>query len=778
MIIDGNTTIAEQLGATAPRRVTFPDGRGTQITPVCYVPQVSDAGMRLPLDGKWRVAVWPFSQSAAELAAPGVDDSGWESVVQPGKVFTQDVETPAASIPNWDRIGLAHIDAEDGAILRRSVRIPEKWAGKRIHLTFDSIYPAGRVYLDGKLLGEHNSGLTPVEYDVTDIVKPGEHALVAVRLLRKHPFVKMDMPRHAGEFAGLAQHAYFHATELVHISEHHLISSVDDSLRQGALSGTVSVRNLTAEWKSARVILGLVDGPMVAVETTVVDIAPNATVALPTSMLVDRPRPWNDEYPNLYGVAITLEVDGLPTQTVKYRTGFRRFELKEGRATLNGNPVKFRGVNHLTYHPEYGMYTPEDWLRQNLALMKKANINCIRTHYLGPRGLADLCDEMGIYLIQELPIDWGTDYIADPEWLGPALMRIQGGVLRDRRHPSVMVWSVGNENMPAKHAEAEDGYNHLRIYDRFVKTLDPSRPTMFPPPGPANKIAGILEVRLGDIADTHYSFSHIERFLETGVVENPIAWDGGFETTTREDALARGWSGVWFSSEYGIANLIPDLLNAPYGDIINDKPVDQDSTATSFEVFTERLRREWGTMRSEPSCLGGAYFPWICGAAGDNPWGWTVWAEDNDWGVVTADLLPKPFFWAMRVLFSPVWFPERVAWKAGQTSISFEVVNQYNTIDLADCKLRTMMAWAKNASTREWRDVPVACPPGARATVTIPIWSQQALESLTQGIITIVRVVLLDPKGFRPITHDIRVTPETVATDTTKELLIGPDVTF
>ena len=128
---------------------------------------------------------------------------------------------------------------------------------------------------------------------------------------------------------------------------------------------------------------------------------------------------------------------------------------------------------------------------------------------------------------------------------------------------------------------------------------------------------------------------------------------------------------MWFSSEYGIANLMPDLLHAPYGDIINDVPEDPDSGRSTLEVFTDRLRREWGFMRGDPTCLGGAYFPWLCGAAGDNPWGWTVWAEDNDWGVVTADLLPKPFFWALRVLFSPVWFPERLTWCRGAGKPAF-----------------------------------------------------------------------------------------------------------
>ncbi len=776
MIINGEELIARQLSVSEVTRITFDGGHETTIHPVSYIPQLCGENNRVSIDGDWQVTRWPFAEDESTLASLMVNDNHWETVMQPGKVFTQDVETAAATISGWDRIGLSHLDPEDGAVIRKVVAIPDRWSGKRIYLTFDGIYPGGRIYLNGILLGEHTSGLTPVEYDVTDLVTPGKKALVAVRLLRRHPFVKMDMPRHAGEFAGISQNAYFHATDDCQIADYHVIASLNDDLSTGTLSGNVTVRNLSEYQRSGEVSVKISDSDKgITWENYFVLIESNSTITIPVSLTVDNPKLWNDEYPNLYNVSITLKLPGEKDQTTIYRTGFRRFDLSGGLPKLNGNPVKFRGVNHLTYHPEFGMYTPESWLRECLILMKKANVNCIRTHYLGPRYLADLCDELGIYLLQELPIDWGTDYIADPLWVGPAMQRIHGGIIRDRHHASVMVWSIGNENMPSKQAEAEDGYNHMKIYNQFAKLLDHSRPTMFPPPGPANTIRGILELRNGDIADTHYSFNHIKNFLKNGVVENPIAWDGGMQSTTREEAIANGWSGVWYSSEYGIANLIPDLLHAPYGDIISDVPENQDSGRSSLEVFTDRLRREWGYMREEPSCLGGAYFPWICGAAGANPWGWTVWAEDNDWGIVTADLLPKPFFWAMRVLFSPVWFPEQVEWHDGENEITFELNNQFNAINLNQCTIRTMLSWAKGACTREWRDILVNCAPGKSCTVTVPIWNNSARESLNKGITTVMRVVIMDPKGFRILTHDIMITPQKVEKDEVKELLIGPD---
>lgn len=207
----------------------------------------------------------------------------------------------------------------------------------------------------------------------------------------------------------------------------------------------------------------------------------------------------------------------------------------------------------------------------------------------------------------------------NPAWMPPALARIEAAVRRDRHHPSLMFWSVGNENMPRTAEVADAACRHLRQFDERVKSLDPTRPTMLPPPGPANQIAGRLELAVGDIADIHYRFKPVDVLQREGRLEQTRAWDGSMETVTREQALARRWSGVWFSSEWGIMNMQTDVLHGPYLSVIADVMEDRQSGRSSLEVFEDRMRREWGRMRDDPTCLGGAYFPWICAGYGDNP---------------------------------------------------------------------------------------------------------------------------------------------------------------
>lgn len=771
MLIDGDRLIRKQLSITRQTKVTFPDGRCTVLTPVFSAPRIDGEENHVSLDGEWKVTRWPFRRPEQELVSPKTVDARWETVSQPGKVFYADPEAESRPIPNWDhwdRVTLRRIHEDDGAVLRRVVRLPRAWTGKRIFLRFDSIYPAGRVYLNGELIGEHLSGLTPAEYDVTDRVRPGAQAVVAVRLIRKHRFAQLDMVRWAAEFAGLAQPACFHVSECLRVADYHMTASLDRKLAKGTLAGSVTLTNHSPRARTATLKLTLSDpsGELVASQPKRVSLGAGQTKNVAMRLTVASPRLWNDEYPNLYTVRLLLSAARQARQCISWRTGFRRLELSPRGARLNGQPVKFRGVNHLTCHYQHGMWTPREWLRENLTWMKRANVNAIRTHFLGPRYLADLCDEMGVYLLQELPIDWGTHYIHDPEWVGPALMRLEGGVRRDRHHPSVMVWTVGNENMPESRAVADDGWNHLAIYDSFVHALDPSRPTMFPPPGPLDEIVkGIFELRVGDIADTHYSFKLVKKFRRTGKVTNPRSWDGYMETTTREEALRRGWSGVWFSSEYGLMNMQPDVLNGPYLSAISDTEEDPLSGRNSLQVFADRLREEWGDMRHDPTCLGGAYFPWMCAGAGaepyGNPWGWVRWAEDSDTGVMCGDLTPKTFFWALRVLFSPVWFPERLTWKKGQKELRFQVLNQFNQINLKDCTLRTQMGigGASMGEMRQFRDVPMRAAPGRTANIRIPIWNPDTMAGLENGRPVVCRCALLAPDGFKILTHDIIVAP-------------------
>ena len=240
-LIEGSKIIDLQLTAAAPTELRCANGQTTSIVPARQTP--CPDGRDLSLDGAWQVVRWPFTEPETRLVSPSIADTDWATVQQPGKVLYADPEAESVSIANWNRITHTHIPDDDGAVIRRRVNIPSEWAGQRIFLRFDAIYPAGRIYLNGDLLGEQLSGLTPIEFDVTAKVVPGRECLVAVRLLRKHKFLKMDMARHALEFAGLAQSACFFATEPLLVEDYHLRNELSATFDRGTITGEIKLVN-------------------------------------------------------------------------------------------------------------------------------------------------------------------------------------------------------------------------------------------------------------------------------------------------------------------------------------------------------------------------------------------------------------------------------------------------------------------------------------------------------------------------------------------------------
>ena len=751
-----DNVISEQLRITETEEFTQRDGEWrTTLTPVT-VQSLPETNI-IDLSGEWSFLKLPVQVPEENLAAPGRNVKSWDKIEQPGKAQCMDPEVQPASIPEWDRIKTLHFTEEDGCMLRRDIDIPAEWKGKEIFINFDAIYPAGRIYVNGKLVANHESGLTPVCRNITEFVKPGRSAVIAVRIRRRHAHIMMDMPRHSVDYAGIAQKGFIFAKEACHIDDYYLPSFLNSTLTKGNVEGNVKISNTGKKAKEGTVYISVYapDGTLAADKGFDFRSAPGSTVYVPACLEVKNPRLWNDEHPDLYSILVRLSVRGQDDEYYSFKTGFRRFEFRDGHPFLNNHPVKFRGVNHLSGHPQHGLYTPEDWLRKNLELMKLANVNCIRTHYMGPRPLVDLCDEMGIYLMQELPVDWGTHYIHDPDYVGPALMRLQGGVCRDRNHPSIMVWSIGNENMPESDEAAPNGWMHLRMYEKFVKTLDPKGITMFPPPGPASKIDGIFELRVGDVADIHYSFVPVKRFLKDGKVENPYSWEATMEVNTKEEALERGWTGSWFSSEYCAISCFPDIIFSPNEcSIIDDEGKHYPEDTPQIKVFYDRLKREWGFLRNEVTCLGGAYFPWMSAGSSaslGHPFSWTILSEDCDWGVMTPELIPKPNFWVLRNLFCPVWFPDRVEVFKDEETCTFELWNQYNDINLSECTLR--FGWPN--STCNWTDVKINLAPGEKKLISFPMLDSGMSRSIHRGESCIVRLWLIDPKGFVSTVKDI-----------------------
>ena len=252
----------------------------------------------------------------------------------------------------------------------------------------------------------------------------------------------------------------------IHFQDFHVQTILDDGYRDANLKVTVALNG------AADVTLRLLiaDGDEVAAETR------EARDSVQFNLKIQNPRKWTAETPYLYTLLLSTEGCAL-----NQKVGFRRVDLIKGVFSVNGKPVKLRGVNRHDHHPDSGRVVPYDWLKRDLLLMKQHNINAIRTcHYPDDETLYDLADELGFWLVDECDLEChgfesvGGDpasFTSDnPDWEEAYVDRARQMVLRDKNHPSIVLWSLGNE--------AFYGKNHQAMYD-FIKAVDDSRPVHY-----------------------------------------------------------------------------------------------------------------------------------------------------------------------------------------------------------------------------------------------------------------------------------------------------------
>ena len=719
----------------------------------------------------------------------GKEDTLWRDVEQPGVVLIDDAHQSPDTINCFNRVTQTHHSEDDGAVIKKCFTVPCNWEGKNIIIRFDGIYPAGVIFLNQEKISEQFSGLTPIEIDITDKVKFDKENTISIRLYRLHEFIAMDMPRHASGFCGISRDITLFAADKRYIAD--FTTKVEVRDRTGIVNGKALLVNTLREKSVGELDICLINddsSEIVTKEIISLNFDSNE-MTVSFSLSVDNPHLWDDEEPFLYNLKFTLRIEGQEDQIFSLKIGFRDFICKNGISTINGNPVKFRGVNLLSIHHKTGMYVEEDFMRQSIIMMKRANINCIRTHFFSPEYLPRLCNEMGIYLIQELPIDWGHPYLGKENAKEPMLQRLEDAVRRDRNYTSIMLWSIGNENMALDEGEYETLNYHLKMAKEQVHALDYfNRMHIFPPPGPANVIKGILEAKYGEIADIHYSFKLIRQLYEERKITNPRTWGMDvlynpttgptFEDITYDELKNGGWSEVWFSSEWGITNLLSDPLFTPYNVIITDNPEDPFSGKSIQNAINDRFTNEWGLMRDDPHCLGGAFFAWIAPGVGDS-WGWDRWAEDADWGIVLPDLTAKSVFWVAKNQFSPLQFPKEIIWdKDSNDSITFELYNGCTHFNLNELTIYHQLSNYSTWIERNFSKIEAAGNPGETSFITIPLKkNSSALNALNDGNKIIVRLTVLRPDGSRIIQSDIIVVPQNAeSAKLSDELFIGPDV--
>ena len=666
----------------------------------------------------WRPSVpEPVKANVSEanldaFASTGFDDSVWHDLPVPS---------------NWEMYGcsLPTYDAVDNTVglYRRWVTVPASWTGRRIYWRFDGALDGAEVFVNGHKAGCHESGYTAWDIDLTGLLKPGQRSLFAVRLSKQTPSFDCD----TGDFqsmGGIYRETSLIAVPQTHVSDITVRTPLDANYKDATLFTQLSVRGTPGQTVAVTGILmhgaGLPAGTTLSGTSR---IQADGTAQVTMSAPVEAPALWSAEKPNLYYVVFSIAADGKPVERVEERFGFKQIEIKNNVVLWNGTPIKCTGVcRHDSWADRGWALTEANWVK-DLTLMKAANINAVRTsHYNHAARFLELCDEKGMYILDEVPYCWINDQVKDPQYAPYLLQRAQETVARDKNRACVLAWSLGNEN--------PYGVDSQMASDLIGKA-DPTRPRFVSGQNPDS-------IKGQPWQDDHYP--------------GPDAIDR-YARNTR-------WG--------------ENITEHPH--TFYEKEV-QDYDPGASDLWSETLISTWDKLWKAPNILGSFLWEWQNQGIADKNADTTTdfWygpdhlRQENNKGVVSAYRVPKPEWWIVKSAYSPVAVTARTVRFVG-SACAIPITNHYSFTDLKELTCR----WtALNGGTRLQGGVShIACGPLQSVSASFP----------APAGMTALRLEFLHPDGASVIAFNLSVegvplpaAPVAMASGGTLTTQNGPD---
>lgn len=613
-----------------------------EILPTAAIP--ADAGESMSLDGTWR---FYFERTNYNFGTPPnvvlppptqptfqqlnyVETGGWTNLPVPG---------------NWEMYGFSpctyYVPDDTCGLYRYWFQIPQSWQGRRVYLYFDGVLDGAQIWLNGQpvpvnepswnIANYHESGWTGFQVDLTSQANFGTTNLLAVRVIKNTPSNDLD----TGDYfflGGIDRPVTLYSVPQTNIADVQVSTFVTNGVATVDVLADVNNGNATTP---VSMLLGGVETDATATNGTAV-----------FSQVINQPKLWSAEFPNLYCVAVQLkDTNGQVTETVTNRIGIRQLSITNGVLLLNGVPVKFAGVGDHDSTPTNGSAIPPGFWYNELKMMKAANINAIRTcHYPYDSALYDAADELGMYVSDELPYCWCDSETPQANFEPAFVQRAQETVRRDRNHPSVVIWAIGNENTAG---------SNLQVVANLVHSLDPTRPRL---------VSTFNASQYGtELSDAHYpSLSGMEsdaaNAAKTGhpfiFLENPNTWD---ERLGADAGMWEDW-GLCMQRVWNIciaSNTIPGTFPFEWSDRAVQDPNSNESYLQYENTGVQLLY----------------YFP----ATGVHLLKMK--------GMVDAFRNRRPNLYELQMIYSPVQISNLLSVSVGQ--VSFPIQNRYSFTDLS-----------------------------------------------------------------------------------------------
>ena len=439
------------------------------------------------LNGTWKFNfVKKPEDRPRDFYKTGFDDSGWDRISVPGNW-----ELEGFGIPIYTNIDYPFpknppfVDNSYNPVgtYRRSFEIPETWGDKEVILNLSSVSGYARVFVNGKEAGMTKVAKSPSEFDITSLLVKGKNQL-AIQVFRWHDGSYLE-DQDFWRLSGLEQDVFLYALPKTSIWDFFLKAGLENNYKDGVFDASVSLKSFDNAAQSGSLQLEIIPANASKPVYSATKKFTTTDTALNFQTTIKNVKSWSAETPNLYDVVLTLkDAAGKTLMLTSEQIGFREIELKNAQLLVNGMPVLIKGVNLHIHDDVKGHVPSREVMLKDLKLMKQNNINAVRTsHYPQNPLWYKLCDQYGMYLVDEANIEshgMGANVHAvknkdrhpayQPEWFPAQMDRIQRLVERDKNHPSVLIWSLGNE--------CGNGIFFPQAYD-WVKERDTTRLVQF-----------------------------------------------------------------------------------------------------------------------------------------------------------------------------------------------------------------------------------------------------------------------------------------------------------
>ncbi|MEV7789778.1 glycoside hydrolase family 2 TIM barrel-domain containing protein [Streptomyces sp. NPDC088106] len=531
---------------------------------------------RQSLDGTWKFAYADRpGDRDPDFHRTDTDDGDWDTIPVPSVWQLHGHDFPIylnITYPYWGPNGRGEDPQPPAAPTRyhpvgqyrRTFTVPGDWTGRRTFLHFEGVKSAHYVWINGELVGYDEDSYTPSEYDITGHLRPGTNQ-IAVEVYRYADgdwLEDQDMIRLSGIFRSV----YLYSTPAVHLRDFKLDTPLNDTYTAAELAVTAGVRAY-GEGASGRYTVetqlydarGHAVWPRPLEQTADLNAAgAGEDVTVRAAKAVTEPLLWSAEQPNLYTAVLRLrDPAGQVVETLSHRVGFREFAIRDGLMRINGRPVSLRGTNRHEMHPARGTALTREDLVEDIGIIKRTNINSVRTsHYPNNPLWYELADEYGLYLVDETNLETHGirgEYPGDhPEWTAACVARARNMVHRDKNHPSVVIWSLGNE--------AGGGSTFTAMHD-WIRSCDDTRVIQYEGddrPGVSDirsrmyESPSRIEERARDTADTRpYVMIEYSHAMGNSNGNFKKYWD----IVRRHDVLQGGW--IWDFADQSLYTPVP-----------------------------------------------------------------------------------------------------------------------------------------------------------------------------------------------------------------------------